>query len=249
MAYISIYGIDILINILNKFIDTRYHIIYDKNNNYLLNNPNHINTLFIILHNDMKKSEATFGFYYDLKIKNIEIDINDNDIYQNIKFNSGIEIKNIQNVDFIFIDHEFNNVDKIPHDIYCIVNDKKYLFKLDVAILDLTQENENIGHVVSGMICNNEYYIYDSQTNFYFDGDWTNIGNIKNVEKFLNFYDIYSTNYVYKDIEIKDTSNKFFQLYDKKSLKKNKIKYKICMYYNTHLDFSYEPIECERQRK
>ena len=249
IAYISIYGIDILINILNKFIDTHHHIIYDENNKYLLGNPNHINTLFIILNNDFKKSEVIFSLYYDLKIQNIELNINDNDINQYIKFNDGIEIKNIKNVDFIFIDYEFYDVDKIPHELYCIVNDRKYLFKLDVSILDLTQEDNNIGHVISGMICNDEYYIYDSQTNFYFDGDWTNIGDIKNVEKFLNFYDIYSASYVYKDIEIKDTSNKFFQLYDKKTLKKSKIKYKICIYYNTHLDFSYDPIECIRHRK
>lgn len=249
MAYISIYGIDILINIINKFIDTHHHIIYDENNKYLLGNPNHINTILIILNNDLKKSEARFSFYYDLKIQNIELDIQDNDINQYIKFNDGIEIKNINNVDFIFIDHEFYNSDKIPHEIYCIVNDRKYLFKLDVAMLDLSQEDNNIGHVISGMICNNEYYIYDSQTNFYFDGDWTNIGDRKNVEKILNFYDIHSASYVYKYIDIKDTSNNFFQLYDKKSLKKSKIKYKICIYYNTHLDFSYDPLECKRQRK
>jgi len=251
LAYIAIYGIDILIHTLNKFIDTDYHITYNKdnNNNYLLENSNHINSIFFILNNDLKKSEVIFSFYYDLKIKNIELDINDNGINQYIKFNNGIEMKNIKNVDFIFMDYEFYDVDRIPRELYCVINDKKYLFKLDVAILQMIYDDTKIRHVLSGMICNNQYYIYDSQTNFYFDCDWTNIGDKKNIEKLSNFYEIYSTDYISKDIQIEGTSNRFLQLYDKKSIKKNHIKYNICVYYNTHLDFSYDPIECKRQRK
>jgi hypothetical protein len=52
-------------------------------------------------------------------------------------------MKNITNLDFIILDYEFYDFDRIPREIYCIVNNKKYLFKLDVAILDITEKENN----------------------------------------------------------------------------------------------------------
>jgi hypothetical protein len=73
--------------------------------------------------------------------------------------------------------------------------------------------------------------------------------NKKNTELMSNFYDIYSADYIFKNIEVKDTSNNFFQLYDKSTLKQTKIKYNCVIYYNTHLDFSYESIDCHRTKQ
>jgi hypothetical protein len=174
IAYMSLEGIDIMTTILNKFLDSNYHLMYNKNNygeyEYILNNPVHINMITIMLNDDNKKSSSFFSFYYDLTIKNLALDINDNGIKDYIvfeKLKNSVNLKTMSNVDFIILNYEYKNVDKIPKEFMCIVNGKKYLFKLDVAIIDVLMEGTEIGHVVTGMMCNNKYYVYDSGNNFY----------------------------------------------------------------------------------
>jgi hypothetical protein len=253
MAYHSLEGIEILIQIFNNNINKEYHLMYYNDKEYLLANPNHINMLTILMNDDYKKSSVYFSlsYYSDITIKNLSIEINDNGINDYIIFNkqdNGVNLKNMTNVDFIMINHEGYNVDKIPREFTCIVKEKKYLFKLDAAILDLIFEGEKIGHVVTGLICDNKYYIYDSASNFYYDCDWTQISNNKNIEKVTQYYDIYSADFIFTKIDGDKIPNKFFELYDKSTIKKTKLKYYTVLYYNAGLDFSYDAIRCSRRK-
>ena len=240
MAYIAIYGFDILVNLLNKFIDTDYHLRHNNKGGYVLSNENHLNVIYVKIH---QNSISSFGFYYDLNVKNLEIEINDkdNNINENIRFNKGVDLINIQNLDFVVMNYEFSGDTKIPHDIYCIVNNKKILFKLEFAVLILYLDNENINHVINGLICNGDYFIYDSATNNYFHFDWTNLNN-DNLSNVLNFYNIYYSKFINVDMNVKNTSNKFFLLYDETKRLNFKLKYAFAVYYNTELDFTYNQI-------
>lgn len=251
MAYVAIYGLDILINIFNKFIDDDYHIIYDKHieNDYIYNNPNHINMLYVILSDDKKYETINFGFHFDLQIKNIKLEFTNNFIDKNLTFNKGINVQNLNNVDFLILDLENSSDTTITNEIKCICNGKSTLFKVESCSLRiyLTENNEEISHIITGLICNNNYYVYDSQTNLYFECDWRDITD-KNTEKLLNYYNILSTGFIRSNIKIEGTSNNFEQLYDKKTIKKYKIKYHYIIYYNYNLDFTYDTEVCSRKR-
>jgi len=151
-------------------------------------------------------------------------------------------------LDFVVMNYEFSGDTKIPHDIYCIVNNKKILFKLEFAVLILYLDNKNINHVINGLICNGDYFIYDSATNNYFHFDWTNLNN-DNLSNVLNFYNIYYSKFINVDMNVKNTSNKFFLLYDETKRLNFKLKYAFAVYYNTELDFTYNPKICNRTRK
>lgn len=254
IAYVPIYGFDILINILNMFIDPKTHLTHQNYKIYNFNNNNHINKLFCYLHNDQNKSFIQVSGYYDITIKNVSFEFNDNGIKDYITFNNDgvnnyVDIYSISNVDFIFLDIAFYDMDKIPREINCVHNDKKYLFKLDVAILTLSQKNNAIAHAMTGIICDKKYYIYDSQNNFYFECDWTNLQNKKNKEQILNFFNIWYSKFINTKIEIEGTSNNFTQLYDRDKMNDFDIKCETIIYYNSNLDFSYDENECKRKRK
>jgi hypothetical protein len=251
MAYVAIYGLDVLTYIFNKFIDDDHHIIYNRHteNDYVFNNPNHINMLYVIISNNEKYNMICFDTYFNLKIKNIKLEYTDNFIKKNISFNEGINIQNINNVDFLVADYEWLSESTIPDEIKCVCYDKSTLFKLESCTLRiyLTENNEEISHIITGLICNNEYYVYDSQTNLYFECDWRNL-NKKNTDKLLNYYCIMSTGFIKRNIKIDETSNIFEQLYDNKTIKNYKIKYHYAIYYNSNLDFTYDINVCSRKR-
>jgi len=249
IAYIAIYGFDILIFLLNKFIDTDHHIKYNNQNEYALINENHLNVIYVNI-DEKRNYTNNFDFLYNLHIRNLEIDINDkdNNIYEHIRFNKGVDLMNINNLNFVIMSYEFSGDKKIPHEIYCIVNNKKTLFKLEFAVLILYLDDQKISHVINGLICNGDYFLYDSGSNNYFHFDWTNLEN-DNLENVLNFYNIYYSGFINTNINVENTSNKFFLLYDETQKKNFKLKYSFAVYYNTELDFTYDPKVCNRIRK
>ena len=251
IAYIPIYGINLMIYILNKFIDEKPHIIIYKdelmNELNSFSNLNHINMLYFDDINDNIKIHAGYE-YKDLMFKNITIDIDSNGIKKTYKFKDGENINNLHNVDFLVMAYENKNIKKIPHEITCIVNNKKTLFKLDFATIGISTPENEISHVVTGLICNNNYYIYDSAEDLYLECNWTDLSTKNNIIKPLNYYQVMSSDYIFYTEDIKNTSGKFFKLYNKSSLKKFDFDYRYAIYYNTHLDFSYDIINCNPKR-
>ena len=70
-----------------------------------------------------------FDTYFNLKIKNIKLEYTDNFIKKKISFNEGINIQNINNVDFLVADYEWLSESTIPDEIKCVCYDKSTLFK------------------------------------------------------------------------------------------------------------------------
>jgi hypothetical protein len=247
MAYVAIYGFDILSYLLNKFIDTDSHLKHNDSDKYVFFNENHLNLIFV---NIYRNYTNYVGSYYDLNIRNLEIEIDDkdNNINEYIRFNNGVDLININNLDFVVMNYEFSGDKKIPHEIYCIVNNKKTLFKLEFAVLILYLDDKKLSHVINGLICNKDYFLYDSASNNYFHFDWTNLKN-NNLSNVLNFYNIYYSGFINVNINVENTSNKFFLLYDEKKRINFKLKYSFAVYYNTEIDFSYDPKICNRIRK
>jgi hypothetical protein len=54
--------------------------------------------------------------------------------------------------------------------------------------------------------------------------------------------------FIVRDIKVDGTSNKFEQLYNKTTEDKFILRHGYSIYYNTELDFSYDPILCTRKR-
>ena len=144
--------------------------------------------------------------------------------------------------------YENKNITKIPLEVNCIVNNKKTLFKLDYATIGITTQENEFGHVVTGLICNNNYYIYDSAEDLYFECNWTDLSNKNNISKPLTYYQIMASDYIFYTQDIKNTSGKFFKLYNKSSLKQFHFDYRYVVYYNTYLDYSYDLIDCNPKR-
>lgn len=216
---------DILINIFNKYNNNNEHLLYmHKNNNnhvYTFNNYSHFNKLTVYISNDMY-----YGVYSDIytnkHFQNINVDINYNSKKQNIKsFSSNYSINNIDNVNFIFFEYSATDVylKIIPDTITCSVNKKQTIFKLDCAIIYIAY-SDNSAHGVTGFICNNEYFIYDSACNYYYQIDW----RMLTIENFKPY--TYSDPY-------------------KKCVK---IGLEIAFYYNTGFDFSYNIKDCNPRR-
>ena len=161
---------------------------------------------------------------YTIKhFQNINVDINYNSKKQNIKsFTSNYSINNIDNVNFIFFEYFATDVylKIIPDTITCSVNKKQTIFKLDCAIIHIVN-SDNSAHGVTGFICNNEYFIYDSSYNYYYQIDW----RILTIENFKPY--TYSDRYKYKCV---------------------KIGLEIAFYYNTGFDFSYNIKDCNPRR-
>ena len=102
--------------------------------------------------------------------------------------------------------------------------------------------------MVTGLICNNNYYIYDSAEDLYFECNWTDLSNKNNISKPLTYYQIMASDYIFYTQDIKNTSGKFFKLYNKSSLKQFHFDYRYVVYYNTYLDYSYDLIDCNPKR-
>ena len=99
---------------------------------------------------------------------------------------------------------------------------------------------DNIGHALTGLICKGEYYIYDSNNN-YFKIDWTELTGV-NISAILNYYKI-----IYTALDVNNKN----QLYT------NARKYKeptidiyieYATYHNTTIDFSFKMQKCDPNR-
>ena len=192
IAFNSYYALEHIFFIFNKFINVSSHLLYYKSTDeYSMENPNHINTLFFTIGSHETIINGGYGYYYDFK--NIDIRMKDNDINRKFKFNSGYNIRNIDNVDFLVfsVTHKKDKLRRhIPKNIICSVNNIKTKFKLESASISI-EDGSTIGHALTGLICNGEYYIYDPNNN-YFKIDWTNLtGN--NIKSILNYYKIISS--------------------------------------------------------
>jgi len=250
IAYVPIYGLNMITYVFNKFIDEDSHIktfTNIMNNTYSLSNMNHINMLYFDNNNNDIKIHAGYE-YSKLMFKNITIDINSNGINSTFKAKEGENIDSLKNIDFLILVYDNVNVQKIPFEVNCIVDNKKTLFKLDHAVICISTPSQKISHVVSGLICNNEYYIYDSAENLYFECNWTDLSNKNNMIKPNNYYQIKTADYIFYTQNIENTSGKFFKLYNKSTLNKFQFEYKYVIYYNTQLDFSYDTINCSPKR-
>ena len=147
----------------------------------------------------------------------------------------------MKNIDFVMLSYLQITEDKdrtIPSEIIITLNNEQVLYKIDHACLVIHDKYN--AHVVTGFICNDKYYIYDSQLNFYYECDWLNLNN-ENVESIMNLDKIYSSDFIYKDNQ--------FLLYDKKSMKQKYIDYEYVLYYNPKSDYTYDDITCKPERK
>ena len=187
--YIFIYYIFIK-NIDFVFIDSKYFnsniIKYNSILDKLANNFDISKSEYDILQNDINK------------IDNI-IDFGDN-LIKNKMFNSN-EILSIKWSDIIYNLKEFNqknppNIIIIPCDTVSIkeiiyINDTEY--KLQSAGIEIL--SKNLLHIISGLNCNDKYYVYDSMDIISYC-KWSK-GNLKEYVDLLN--DIYNDyNYNYK---------------------------------------------------
>lgn len=245
IAFNSYYALEHIFFIFNKFVDTSSHLLYYKTtNDYSFENLNHINSLFFTIGSNQTNINGGYGYYYDFK--NIDIRMKDNDIDRKFKFNSGYNIRHIDNIDFLVfsVTHKKEKLRRhIPKNITCSVNNVKTRFKLESASISI-EDSSAIGHALTGIICQGEYYIYDPNNN-YFKIDWTNLtGN--NIKQIINYYKI-----------INSANNRSFinnQVY--LTTNKNYIEHNIdiyieyATYYNTSLDniFTSKDMKCNPHR-
>jgi hypothetical protein len=238
IAHFPLYGIIDLIHIFNKFIDDNIHLKFFQTYNkyeFFLNNQNHINMIYVYI--GEKGNMMEFPLYKDAIISNVDIEYDNNKNY--ILYNKGNYLHSMDNLDFVLISYMNKLTKKIPDSINLIFNNKKYLFNLDHSVIYLQNKNKNIGHVVTGLICNDKYYIYDSAYNFYYECNWLDLNN-ETSQSILNFYNLYNTDYIVK--------NNFFHLYDKQTLGNFDIFHNYAIYYNVTSNFEYNDISCIPKR-
>ena len=123
-----------------------------------------------------------------------------------------------------------------------MVNNKKTIFKLESASISIHGE-DTIGHAVTGIICNDKYYIYDPYNN-YFKIDWYNLTE-ENILPLTNYYKIVSAR---KFQEHEDMYNNTILEVVEGIKSKIDVYIEYAMYYNTELDFSYKMKKCNPSR-
>ena len=241
IAFNSYYALEHIIYIFNKYINKSPHIIYNKTtNDYSFNNTNHINSLFFTIDSEIFITGG-YGYYYNFK--NIDIRMQDNYIDKSFKFDSGNNIKDINNIDLLI----FSVTDKreplrkhIPKTITCSVNNVKTKFKLESALISI-YDSMHIGHALTGIICNGEYYIYDPNNN-YFKIDWTNLtGN--NIKHIINYYKIIASATNESII-----NNQVYLTSDKKYSENLDIYIEYATYYNTNINNKLTGMTCTPHR-
>uniref|UniRef100_A0A6C0DZ92 Uncharacterized protein n=1 Tax=viral metagenome TaxID=1070528 RepID=A0A6C0DZ92_9ZZZZ len=232
-------AISMIIDIMNGFsdgTDKQNHADHFKfrtdiygSETYYFGNDNHINHLnFDIYYNGTYSIYA--GSYYDtFSFNNIAIKINYNNSVREFSTSSKLILDNIDNLHFIFFYYkDFKTpLKKIDDYMSCIINNDKKRFRLDSAIITYKWiDGENTGrHSISGLICKNEYYIYDQESDVYFKIDWRNL-DVKNFEPYIIFAKtIGGDNLVINDI----------MLYP-------------AIYYNEDIDYRYNIKECVPMR-
>ena len=250
IPYDPIYGLNILTHIFNKFIDDKPHLMWFKYSygiHYELNNLYHINILYFSDTGDKQYFYA--GQEYGINFKNIIININNNGIKKEYKSNNDKDeiFKNIDNIDFICYIPSIDT-NKIPIEFNCIVDNQNQLFKLDYAIIGISYVGIKMKHVITGLICNNNYYVYDSFDDIYFECNWTDLSNPTNYQKIVNYYQIVAAKHILNTYDIPNTSGKFFDLYNKSSIPKIIFDYRYVIYYNNSIKFSYDHNSCLPKR-
>jgi len=247
IAYNSYYALEYILYIFNKYINNMPNLTYSRINNmdksekiYSMNNPFHINKLYFTI-NKMEQY-ITPGTEYNVNIKNIKINTGN----RSFTFDKGEKISSMDNIDFLIfscMDKKDPLYKKIPKEIECIVNDKKYLFKLDYAGISIDIKHESVGHAVTGIICNDSYYIYDPYNN-YFKVDWTDLSD-ENMKHVASYYKIIMADKFEKSYN-KETNKTI--LYQTGKEPKIDIYIEYAMYYNTTNSFSYKMKDCNPSR-
>jgi hypothetical protein len=189
-------SLSILLNLFNTHIDstTSPHLAHvgavNKDTVFALSNPHHINTLCLKI-----AQSDTFWLYPDMyhgheyHFKNVQIDIMYN-AKQHIlatphhtpQHKHGYMLRDMADVHFIFLESHADDwqLTQIPETFECMVNGTKTQFKLDSAILGFRWAGSNGtrgSHVISGLICDGRYYVYDQEPNWYFDIDWRDMSH------------------------------------------------------------------------
>jgi hypothetical protein len=243
IAYNSYYALEHIVYIFNMMIDKKSsHLHYHQStNDYSFVNKNHLNQLYFTIGTDNTTINGGYGYYYDFK--NIEIKLNS----KKIKFTSGNNIRNIDIVDFLIFsctDPKNKLRKQIPKEITCTVNNVKTIFKLESASISIDDKG-SIGHALTGLICNKEYYIYDPNNN-YFKIDWTNL-TYPNIKRIINYYKIiFSANHTqYNNSTNKTIMSTSAKKYIERDLN---IYIEYATYYNSKLDFSFKMEKCNPKR-
>ena len=243
IAYNSYSALENILYTFNKFIDTSQTVKYD-NDMFILDNMNKINNLYFTIGTQYTNIGLGYGYYIDFK--NINIIINNNNIKRKFKFNEGRLIRDIGMVDFLTMsctDMKDELCRKIPTEIICMVNNKKTVFKLETASISISGEDA-VGHAVTGIICNDMYYIYDPYNN-YFKINWYDLTGI-NVIPIKNYYKIISAR-KYQEREDIDNNKTILEITE--GIKSDiDVFIEYAIYYNTELDFSYKMKHCKPNR-
>ena len=152
---------------------------------------------------------------------------------------------NIDNVDFLIfscLDKKDPLYKKLPKEMELNINGKQYIYKLDYAGISIDIIDESIGHAVTGIICDNSYYIYDPYNN-YFKIDWTDLSE-ENIEHVKYYYKTIMADKFKKSYDI--NTNKMI-LYNTKEPNVD-IYIEYAVYYNTMNSFSYKMKGCTPSR-
>lgn len=202
---------------------------------------NAINILQCYTNHDTKISYIS-SFDNSVYFENIDVILKQNDVLTNLNFDYGEILRNLENIHFIILTGKMNNY-IIPEQIICTVYEKTVKFNLESAILRI--HNNDISHVITGLICDNEYYIYDSAYDLYIKLDWRNLER-DNFKQYINFYDVVNSDFVI--IYNEKLGKNVIELKNEKYVKKIAINLGYAIYYNSEFDFSYKAEYCVPHR-
>lgn len=201
-AFYSSAALSMIIDIMNGYLDSYNkpdhsdHIMYDtdKYGNKIdyFGNDEHINHLYFDIYSE-KKYTIYPGAYYNARYDNIHIKMHNNNsekIFSMKNTEYGYKLKKLNNVQFIFLYNLAQDltVKQINDYIICTIDDKKTKFKLDSAVIYFQWKHGKTkgGHYISGLICKDEYYIYDQDFDAYFKIDWRRLDE-KSFEPYITF--------------------------------------------------------------
>jgi len=238
-GYVSSAAISMIIDIMNGFSNGTDKQNHDNHfmfrtdmygsETYYFGNDDHINHLNFDIYYDGRYSIYAGAYYDTFSFDNIAIKINYNNSEREFSTSSKMILDNIDNLHFIFFYYGDSKtpLKKIDDSISCIINNDKKRFRLDSAIIyyKWTDGKTTGGHYISGLICKNEYYIYDQESDVYFKIDWRNL-DAKNFEPYIIFgKTIVGDNFVITDISLYPA-----------------------IYYNEDIDFTYDIKKCVPMR-
>ncbi|AYV77603.1 MAG: hypothetical protein Dasosvirus11_4 [Dasosvirus sp.] len=223
IGYSSTFALYEIIEIFNRYIDP---------SPFDLHQTNHINTLRL----DISKKYLFFSsslleknrYYANIDVAmfqgNQEMSYN----VPNLQF--PVTIDNLDNIQFLIVNILGGELPiTLPETIECYVrgNRKKTTFRLEYTVIamDWKTKTRGGGHVISGFICDKEYYVYDQQFDAYFKIDWTNIKK-KTFDPYIQY-----------NILLSGEPTKY-----------SNFAFLPAIYYNTDIDFSYDFKKCKPKR-